>query len=355
MRILLAAPTFGVYGGIEVFVMTLADWLQRHTAHEIRVCFKVISGCEVVPALSGASAALDLPCTFLRRGSTDLLRSIRWADLVHSNTCSPDIALFTKLAGRPLVLTVHNWFRGSHGLRNRLWLFCNRIADWRTYNSMFVMRTWEPAGGRASSELFPTVSILPRLEVAADARRGFFFIARLIENKGVDILVQAHQRARFDKAQWPLTIAGDGPMAQWARDYLARHAVPGIEIVGFQTEEEKARRMASAKWLVAPANTKEDMGLTPIEARSVSVPAIVTRDGGLPEAGGPAALLCEPGNIGDLTLQLERAALMGPAEYDERSRLAKSSLQTYLRPMSDYVAIYERLSAARAVVAREWP
>jgi glycosyltransferase involved in cell wall biosynthesis len=342
-----------VYGGIEVFVMTLADWLRRHSAHEIKVCFKVVKGCDVAPALREASERLELPCTFLRRGSSELLRSIRWADVVHSNTCSPDIVLFSKLAGRPLVLTVHNWFRGPAGLRNRVWYFCNRIADWRTYNSLFVMRTWEPDGMRPRSELFPTVSILPSQEVAPESRRGFFFIARLIENKGLDIVVQAHQRARFDKARWPLTIAGDGPMRQWAQDYLQRHAVPGIELVGFLSEEDKARRMASAKWLVAPANTREDMGLTPIEARNVSVPAIVTRDGGLPEAGGPAALLCAPGDIAELSAQLERAAAMGPVEYGARARLAKSSLQTYLRPMSDYVAIYQRLVAVGGAMPRE--
>jgi glycosyltransferase involved in cell wall biosynthesis len=101
-------------------------------------------------------------------------------------------------------------------------------------------------------------------------------------------------------------------------------------------------------WLVAPANTKEDMGLTPIEARSVGVPAIVTRDGGLPESGGPAALLCAPGDVRDLAMQLELAASMPDSEYRERSALARDSLRSYLRPMSDYVAIYERLTAARS-------
>ena len=101
--------------------------------------------------------------------------------------------------------------------------------------------------------------------------------------------------------------------------------------------------MAAACWLVAPANTKEDMGLTPIEARHLGVPAIVTRDGGLPEAGGPAALLCEPGNVADLRHALEVAAGMGEEEYGRRSHEAKSSLQQYLRPMGDYLRIYGEL------------
>lgn len=351
MKILLAAPTFGVYGGIEVFVMTLADWLRRNTDHEIRVCFKVVKGCEVAPNLESHCASSGSSYEFVRRGSRRLLANIRWADLVHSNTCSADIALLSKLAGRPLVLTIHNWFRGRRGLRNRIWYRCNRLADWRTYNSQFVLRTWEPAGPEPRSTLIPTVSTLPQEDVTPEERRGFFFIARLIDNKGVDVLVKAYASAQIDKSRWPLTIAGEGPLEQWARSYVEQHALEGIELTGFLSEDEKARRIAHAKWLVAPANTREDMGLTPIEARNVGVPAVVTRDGGLPESGGPAALLCRPGDVADLRTMLERAATMPAAEYAERGRLAKDSLRTYLRPVSDYVAIYERVTASRSLLA----
>src|SRR5579883_2248811 len=283
MRILLAAPTFGVYGGIEVFVMTLADWLQKNTTHEVRVCFKVIDGCQVAPELENECIGLALQHRFVRRGSRALLRDIRWAELVHSNTCSPDIALMAKMCGRPLILTVHNWFRGRRGLRNHLWYLCNRVADARTYNSDFVRKTWEPKGLRKNSELIPTVSRLPSESAPIAERKGFFFIARLIENKGLELLLQAYRAARLDHAAWPLAIAGDGPLRGWARRYIDEHGLGTVELLGFIDEAEKARRMASSRWLVAPANTQEDMGLTPIEARSVAVPSIVTRDGGLPE------------------------------------------------------------------------
>jgi len=347
MRILIAAPTFGVYGGIEVFVMTLADWLRKQTAHQVRICFKVVADCAVTPALAQRCADLGLAHRFVRRGSRGLLADIRWSELVHGNTCSPDIALFARLSGRPLVLTVHNWCRGTRGIRHRLWYLCNRSADWRTYNSRFVLESWEPGGQRPGSELIPTVSMLPQRPTPLQDRRGFFFISRLVDNKGVDVLVKAYASARLDRGQWPLTIAGVGPMGQWAREYIGARGIVGIDLPGFLAEEEKARRMAGARWLVAPANTCEDMGLTPIEARNVGVPAIVTRDGGLPEAAGPAALLCSRGDVGELAALLERAAEMSAEEYGERAALAKESLRGYLRPLSDYVAIYERVAASR--------
>ncbi len=347
MRILLATPTYGVYGGIEVFVMTLADWLQRNTEHEIRVCFKLVSGVSVNALLEDRCRGLQLDYRFVQRGSTALLSNIHWADLVHGNNCSPDITLLSKLAGKPLVLTIHNWFRGKRGLRNRLWYLCSRLADWRTYNSNFVQGTWEPERRSATSQMIPTVSQLPSEQAPFEARRGFFFIARLIENKGLDVLVKAYARADLDRQQWPLYIAGDGPLGAWMKQYITEHAIDGIHVLGFLSEAEKAWRMAHACWLVAPANTREDMGLTPIEARNVAVPAVVTRDGGLPESAGDCALLCEPGDIASLTAALERAAAMPEAEYQLRARRAQQSLREYLRPISVYADIYDRCAGRR--------
>ncbi|HUA88732.1 MAG TPA: glycosyltransferase family 4 protein [Steroidobacteraceae bacterium] len=348
MRILIAAPTFGVYGGIEVFATTLAEWLHQNSPHEVRVCLKLVGDSTVAPPLQAHCAELPVAVTFVRRGSRGLARAVQWADLVHSNTCSPDIALLTKAMRKPLVLTVHNWFRGRHGMRNRLWYLCNRLADWRTYNSQFVRDTWEPQGALPRGDLIPTVSRLPSAEVRPEERRGFFFIARLIENKGADILAQAYLGARIDHAQWPLTIAGDGPLRSSLEAALGKQG-RAIEFPGFIAETDKVRRMAAARWLVSPANTREDMGLTPIEARSVGVPAIVSRDGGLPEAGGPTALVCEAGSVDSLRAALEQAAAMPAEEYRQRASGARDSLRTYLRPMSDYVAIYREVSSHRGL------
>ena len=109
---------------------------------------------------------------------------------------------------------------------------------------------------------------------------------------------------------------------------------------GFLEDKDKAKILASARWLVAPARTREDLGLTPIEARHVGVPAIVTRDGGLPESGGPGALTVEPGNIGELAQCLQRAAAMKHEEYCERADQGRQTLKGFLRPMEFYRATY---------------
>jgi glycosyltransferase involved in cell wall biosynthesis len=119
--------------------------------------------------------------------------------------------------------------------------------------------------------------------------------------------------------------------------------VKGVEMPGFIDDQAKAVRLASARWLVAPAKTREDLGLTPIEARSVGVPVIVTRDGGLPEAGGNAALIVEPGNIEELTGALKKAAAMNEKEYAERAERGRETLKDFLRPMDFYRQSYKAL------------
>ena len=83
------------------------------------------------------------------------------------------------------------------------------------------------------------------------------------------------------------------------------------------------------------------MGLTPLEARSVGVPVIATRDGGLPEAAGPSALLCKPASVPDLKRCLLEAAAMSEAEYQERA--------------GNRIGVVARVSDAHALLRRGLP
>jgi glycosyltransferase involved in cell wall biosynthesis len=96
--------------------------------------------------------------------------------------------------------------------------------------------------------------------------------------------------------------------------------------------------------MVTPPHTDEDLGLTPIEARHVGVPCIITRDGGLPEAGGQHALICEPRDIDGLRRRLEEAADMSPHNYDALAQATRAELMKYLQPMALYLDHYKTLA-----------
>jgi glycosyltransferase involved in cell wall biosynthesis len=95
--------------------------------------------------------------------------------------------------------------------------------------------------------------------------------------------------------------------------------------------------------MVTPPHTQEDLGLTPLEARSVGVPCIATTDGGIKETAGIHALLCKPGDINALAECLTMAMQMEDAQYEERSRLAKKDLEQYVRSLDEYADEYQKL------------
>jgi hypothetical protein len=73
------------------------------------------------------------------------------------------------------------------------------------------------------------------------------------------------------------------------------------------------------------------------------VPCIIARHGGLPEAAGRDAIVCEPGDVTGLRDALRTAAAMPEAEYRRRSIRTKADLAGELVPPSFYAGAYLRL------------
>src|ERR1700730_18069235 len=96
--------------------------------------------------------------------------------------------------------------------------------------------------------------------------------------------LRIHRPLDCEKAH--LVLRGDGPLRSLIEYAIQRRGVAGIRVLGFVDEETKAQQMKNSRWVVVPPNTREDFGLAAIEARHLGVPCIITRDGGLPEAGG---------------------------------------------------------------------
>lgn len=317
----------------------MATWPE----FELQVCFKLVQSLELKDDLKTAAASLNCPVHYFSSGDSKLLRLIHWADIVHGQNTSPDIIFPAWLLRKKLVLTIHNWRRRELSIHSILWRWGARLAHRRWYNSTFVWNTWEPRKKLKGSDCVPTICRLPGVWCPPAERKGFLFVGRWIENKGIEDLLIAYSKARLDISQWPLVVVGDGPLRPKIQSLIANLGITGVVMPGFIDDQSKANWLASARWLVAPARTQEDLGLTPIEARSAGVPVIVTRDGGLPEAAGEAALLVEPGNIEELMNALKRAAAMTDVEYCERAERGQKTLKEFLRPMEFYRESYSTL------------
>jgi glycosyltransferase involved in cell wall biosynthesis len=341
IKLLLVSPCFGSYGGIEAFVLAVAEAVRREPDFVVRLCFKKVKGFALSPGF--AAMLRHETILFVDRAGRELADAIKWADIVHLQNASPDVVFLAKCFRKPVVLTIHNYMRQEWSLHRLLWRISARLADARWYNSNFVWDTWETGRKRRGSLRVPTVSKLPEGWVSPNQRRGFVFLGRWIENKGIDTLVDAYAQADLDRESWPLLLIGEGPLRPAIETRIAQHGLRTVDVTGFVDETTKADRMKNARWVVVPPQTREDLGLTAIEARNLGVPCIITRDGGLPEAGGSQALVCEPGNPRALANLLEQAAGMSEAEYLVRANRTRDELQSELVPMEFYAQSYRRI------------
>lgn len=343
MRVVIVSPCFGVLGGIETFICALAKDLHAQPGVEVTLCFKKTKHFKFDPLLEKVARSTGAEVLFVERASRELAAAIRNADIVHCQNPCIDVALLAKLFRKRLVLTMHSQrhrnLRPREVARRIAW----HMADRRWYNSEFNWNTWDPERKKHSSARLPVVSSLPTGIVPIGARRGFVFVARWIPNKGIDFLVEAYAAAKLDRKQWPLILMGDGPLRPAIEARIRDEKIEGIEIRGYVAEEERNETIRHARWMVTPPNTKEDLGLTPMEARNVAVPCIITRDGGLPESGGRHALVCEPGNVGELTMLLEKAANMDIASYEKLCDATHRELMEYLQPLSVYYEHYRQV------------
>ena len=340
MKILIISSCLGSYGGIESFVLALSKYLKSIDGVDVRLRFKKANGFSPTSELEKLSEEAGVNYGYVNKLSKELFREILWSDLVHAQNAPPDVALFCKLLKKPFVLTIHNWLRRDGSLRSYSWQWASRLARRRWYNSNFVLATWEPGGAGIGSSRVPTISHMKGHEISTYLRRGFVFVARWIPNKGLEDLLEAYSRCEFDPRIWPLHLIGDGPLRDEIHHKIQVARITGVVIHGFVSEAKKMELISKARWLVACSNTREDMGLTPIEARSVGVPCIVTRDGGLPESGGEMALSCEPGNVEQLAATLQKAVSMSEEEYEKKSLISRESLSSYIVPMSFYPQQY---------------
>ncbi len=340
-RLLIVSPCQGAYGGIEAFVLAVAEAVRAEPDFEVRVCFKKTRDFVLKPTLE--TMLHGQSTEFCERAGSDLAASIKWADIVHLQNASPDVVLLAKLFRKPLALTIHNYLPTAATLHHRLWKWGARAADARWYNSQFVWDTWEPKRKWKGSRKLPTVSKLPEGWTPFPERSGFAFIGRWIANKGIETLLEAYARAEIDREKWPLVLMGDGPLRATIMSEIEARKIRGIRVTGFIDEATKTGQMRSARWMVVPPNTREDFGLTAVEARHLGVPCIITRDGGLPEAGGRQALICEPADAEGLAKLLEQAATMSEMEYAERATKTREELERELEPIEFYARAFRRL------------
>ncbi len=192
----------------------------------------------------------------------------------------------------------------------------------------------------------------PQLPLPAGARM-LLSIARLAEQKGLDVAVRALARVREHEPRAVLVVLGEGP-ERAALEALARSLGLAEAVLLPGRVGDVAAFLHRTELLVHPARW-EGFGLALLEAMLAAKPVVAARVGSVPEivADGETGLLVPPddpmalaGAISSLLADVDRAAAYGRAGL-ERARREFSVAKMADRTAAVYAAL-ARSAAGRS-------
>lgn len=158
--------------------------------------------------------------------------------------------------------------------------------------------------------------------------------ARLRDDKGVGVLLEAFRDVQREVVDVALVLCGDGPMRE-ELEHKARGAKLRVVFAGYRDDVPSV--FAASEVAVLPSVRPEGYGMALYEAQSVGTPVVATQSGGAPESivPGVTGLVVPPGDSKALARALvemlhdsKRRVNMGAAARDfAASRSLKSSAQ----------------------------
>ncbi|MCH2112200.1 MAG: glycosyltransferase [Planctomycetes bacterium] len=205
------------------------------------------------------------------------------------------------------------------------------------------------------SERFPfterTKSTSPKL--------NFLFIGKLIERKGVDLLLRALGRLRDQN--WTLKIVGDGDQkfhlsALAVEEKIANRVtfappVPNSQLKGhFESSDvlvlpsrtSSGKDWGIGKWVPLSCLRvawKEQFGMVIPEAQACGIPCIGSTCGAIPEIIGDAGWVFEENNLNELHAVLKNLLSKGGIPPEMQGRAKKQSEQfTWEKVAADFLA-----------------
>ena len=210
-----------------------------------------------------------------------------------------------------------------------------RRADVLTANTTGVMESLVPLFQARHLALLPNplpMPVVPASVGSAGDRQGFVTVARLVPQKGIDVLIRALAQTSGAAQDWTLTLVGDGPEREaLERQVLQAGLEEKVHFLGFRSDPQTSLLQAGV--FVLPSRY-EGMPNALLEAMAVGLAVVVTD-----ASPGPLEVV-EAGVSGLVVPSDEPAALA-----DALDRLAA---QPQLR---------ERLGAAAREALRQsdWP
>ena len=156
------------------------------------------------------------------------------------------------------------------------------------------------------------------------------FIGRLVELKGLHILLRAIKKLQECGTNLELEVLGDGILRSEYEQMIQELGIQNIYFRGYQIDKEKY--FASTQIYVCPSICEEAFGISIVEAQAAGLICVASRVGGIPEiiSNGKNGFLFEKGNVDDLTNTLQNAIEMcESSKYDEMQKAARENAERF--------------------------
>jgi glycogen synthase len=274
LKILISSHDFRPsIGGIETVSELMAGELVA-LGHEVRI----------VTQTPGEN---DVGLEIIRRpAANELLRHVAWCDVFWQNNISLRTVWPAALVRCRVFITHQTWIRNASGTIDfaaRLKLMVSRfaksiaisraVADQLPFASHII-------GNPYDDDVFRNIDV-------TDRYRDLICVARLVSDKGIDLLIDALSILRESGLGTQVTIVGDGPerfaLQAQVRDLKLQARV---EFAGSQRGSDLAAILNRHRILVVPSRWPEPFGIVALEAIACGCVVVGSDQGGLPEAIG---------------------------------------------------------------------
>jgi glycogen synthase len=376
-------------GGVETIVLALsrglAELRKANGAPEFEITV-------VTETPAGDFEDRSLPFRIVRQPSLfHLWRLVRACDVIHAAGPALLPLFLARLAGKPAAVEHHGYqaicpngvlvhqpdrsvcpghFQAGQYTEC---LRCNaRETSWlRSCKNLLLMFPRHALVRRVAANVAVSQHVLQRLAMprstviyhgiddplsnssppySSPGRICFTYAGRLVQEKGVPVLLQAVKKLIGEGHQLEVRLIGDGDERQSLEEMIGReHLENCVHITGYLTGAVLAKSLRDVQVLVMPSNWEETAGLAAIEQMMRGRLVIVSDIAGLGEIVGDAGLRFSPGNA-DALADCMRNMLRNPSliqSYGGKARERALRLFTQSRMTEEHARTYREISRQR--------
>jgi glycosyltransferase involved in cell wall biosynthesis len=305
---------------------------------------------------------------------------IKSHDVVHCNGASVELVFWAKLLGKPIIwshvgyqtisIDGLGWHEGEASPLSAFPSFLFHVKKQgflrgfigylklllRQFASLFVSKHvaithWVAKRQALANQVviynpFP-IDRFSAIAESATFEYDFFFLGRLVSEKGVSTLLKAfagfvESNPSYSKK---LLLIGDGAW-RLKLEQLATElgTFDKVEFAGKQIGNNLLEYVSKGKIAIIPSEWEEPMGGVALEMLAAAKPVIVSQNGGLAECVGEAGLLFPNGNHKALQIQMERLYNDETLQNELKTKAKEQILKfDELKLTKEYIQLFETL------------